>query len=119
MPVVLGEKVFSSPLPSQPSFVSMCAAKSGGATWQAENRLTKHPEANVACSTADQLIAWDRDPKYSPPSAGVAFSALLIAAGTVGLGGALRGIFTAGDEDNEDRKLRSIQGLSGSILPLN
>jgi hypothetical protein len=59
------------------------------------------------------------DTDYSPPSDGVAFSALLIAAGTVGLGGALRGIFTAGDEDNEDRKLRSIQGLSGSVLPLN
>jgi len=56
---------------------------------------------------------------YSPPSDRVAFSALLIAAGTVGLGGALRGIFTAGDEDNEDRKLRSIQGLSESVLSLN
>jgi len=42
-----------------------------------------------------------------------------MAAVTVGLGGALRGIFTAGDEDNEDRKLRSIQGLSGSVLSLN
>lgn len=49
---------------------------------------------------------------YSRPSPGLAFSALLIAAGTVGLGGALRGIFTAGEEDKEDRKLRSIQGLS-------
>ena len=83
------------------------------------NRLTKHPEANVACSTAHQSNVHTHDMKYPPPSDGVAFSALLIAAGTVGLGGALRGIFTAGDEDNEDRKLRSIQGLSGSILPLN
>jgi hypothetical protein len=45
----------------------------------------------------------------SPPSPGVAFSALLIAAGTVGLGGALGAIFAAGDVVNEDRKLRSIQ----------
>jgi hypothetical protein len=35
----------------------------------------------------------------------------LIAAGTVGLGGALGAIFAAGDVVNEDRKLRSIQGL--------
>jgi hypothetical protein len=84
-----------------------------------KNRLTKHPEANVACSTTSQRGIRHRDTRYSPPSDGVAFSALLIAAGTVGLGGALRGIFTAGDEDSEDRKLRSIQGLSGSVLPLN
>jgi len=56
---------------------------------------------------------------HSPPSPGVALSALLMAAGTVGLGGAFRGIFTAGDDDNEDRKFRSIQGLSMSVLPLN
>jgi hypothetical protein len=84
-----------------------------------KNRLTKHPEANVACSTFNQSIVVTHDTNNSPPSDGVAFSALLIAAGTVGLGGALRGIFTAGDEDNEDRKLRSIQGRSGSVLPLN
>lgn len=35
-----------------------------------------------------------------------------MAAGTVGLGGALGAIFAAGDVVNEDRKLRSIQGLS-------
>jgi hypothetical protein len=46
-----------------------------------------------------------------PPSPGVAFSALLIAAGTVGFGGALGAIFAAGDVVNEDRKLRSIQGF--------
>jgi hypothetical protein len=39
----------------------------------------------------------------------------LIAAGTVGLGGALGAIFAAGDVVNEDRKLRSIQGLSLSL----
>lgn len=45
----------------------------------------------------------------SPPSPGLACSALLIAAGTVGLGGALGAIFAAGDVEREDRKLRSIQ----------
>jgi hypothetical protein len=75
-------------------------------------RLTKHPEANVACSTTYQHLAYRLSTASSPPSPGVAASALLIAAGTVGLGGALRGIFTAGDEDNEDKKFRSIQGVS-------
>ena len=46
---------------------------------------------------------------HSPPSPGLACSADRIAAGTVGLGGALGAIFAAGDVDSEDRKLRIIQ----------
>jgi hypothetical protein len=46
----------------------------------------------------------------------VADSADLIAAGTVGLGGALGAIFAAGEVVNEDRKLRSIQGLEFSSV---
>jgi hypothetical protein len=39
-----------------------------------------------------------------------------MAAGTVGLGGALGAIFAAGEVVNEDRKLRSIQGLEFSSV---
>jgi hypothetical protein len=39
-----------------------------------------------------------------------------MAAGTVGLGGALGAIFAAGEVVNEDRKLRSIQGLGFSSV---
>jgi hypothetical protein len=111
--------VFSSPLFCQPlSFSS--GMRSRGERHPAFQEST-YEASRSKCSVLHCLsvTAQYSDPKYSPPSDGVAFSALLIAAGTVGLGGALSGIFTAGDEDNEDRKLRSIQGLSGSVLPLN